>query len=114
MNFPDADNRFWLDLVQWLVTLALAVSVWLRKPGEDAGRAVAELRDDIDRRLQSHTARLTEIEAHMEHMPTDEELAKLEGAIQTLDERTRGMAERMGVMAASLQRIETYLLSNRT
>lgn len=113
MNWLNADNKFWLDLVQWLVTLALAVSVWLRKPGEDAGRAVAELREDVDARMQGHTARLTEIEAHMEHMPTDEELAKLEGSIQTLDERTKGMADRMAVMAASLQRIETYLLSNR-
>ncbi len=112
MNWTDP--RFWTDLIQGLVTAALAVSVWLRKPGEDAGRAVAELRDDVDAQLKGHAERLTEIEAHMEHMPTDEELVKLEGAIKQLDERTRGMAERVAHMAAALQRIETYLLNNRT
>lgn len=42
MNFLDA--KFWLDARQWVVTAALAFTVWLRKPGE----------------------RITEIEAHME------------------------------------------------
>lgn len=112
MNWTDP--RFWADLVQGLVTAALAVSVWLRKPGEDAGRAVAELREDVDTQLKGHSERLTEIEAHMEHMPTDEELVKLEGAIKQLDERTKGMATQIGAMAGQLQRIETYLLNKKT
>lgn len=112
MNWTDP--RFWVDLVQGLVTAALAVSVWLRKPGEDAGRAVAELRDDVDEQLKRHADRLTEIEAHMEHMPTDQELVKLEGVIKQLDERTKGLANQMSTMAGQLQRIETYLLNNRT
>lgn len=108
-----ADNRFWLDLVQWLVTLGLAITVWLRKPGEDAGKAVDALRADHDQRLHQHGQRLTEIEAHMEHMPTTEDLKELEGTVKEIGERTAGIADGMGTMRATLARIETFLLHSR-
>jgi hypothetical protein len=103
----------WLDLVQWVFTVALGLFVWLRKPGEDAGAAVATLRADHDQRLHQHAARLTEIEAHMEHMPTSEELKELEGTVREIGQRTAGIADSMTTMRATLARIETYLLHSR-
>lgn len=105
------EGKFWLDVVQWVVTLGLAFTVWLRKPGTDAGLAVARLKDDMDNRLSAHSQRLTEIEAHMEHMATSEALMQLEGTVKQVVERTAGIDERLKTMRDTLARIETFLLN---
>ena len=107
------DIRFWLDLSQWLLMMVLAVTVWLRKPGHDAGEAVQALRIDLDKRLQGHSERLTEIEAHMEHMPTSEELEELKGTVKETGQRVAGIADGMSTMRNTLTRIETFLLNSR-
>lgn len=120
MNLTEA--KFWLDVVQWAVTVALAVSVWLRKPGTDAGKAVEALKQAVGERFDAHRElhaaemrrqgeRITEIEAHMEHMPTSEELRVLEGTVKQIAERTQGMSDRMTGITATLNRIEHHLLS---
>lgn len=105
------EGKFWLDVVQWVVTLGLAFTVWLRKPGTDAGLAVHKLKDDMDTRLSAHSQRLIEIEAHMEHMATSEALMQLEGTVKQVVERTAGIDERLKTMRDTLARIETFLLN---
>ena len=120
MTYPEA--KFWFDVLQGIVTAALVVTVWLRKPGTDAGKAVELLKQTVadrfdayrvshDAELQGQRARITEIEAHMEHMPTSEELRELEGTVKQIAERTLGMNERMGTMASTMARIEHFLLT---
>lgn len=108
------DPRFWLDMVQWLITLLLAFTVWLRKPGHDAGMAVDMLRNDLDKRMQGHSERLTDIEAHMEHMPTSAELEELKGTLKETSQRVAGIADGLGTMRQTLSRIETFLLTSRS
>lgn len=110
MNFSE---KFWFDVAQWLCTIALAITVWLRKPGTDAGLAVLALKADVDTRLNAYAQRLTEIEAHMKHMATSEKLMELEGSVKQLNERTVGIDERLKTMREVLARIETYLLNNK-
>lgn len=105
-----SESKFYLDLVQWLVTLALAVTVWLRKPGNDAGLAVAALKLNVDECLADHAHRLTEIEAHMQHMATSEGVARLDGQIKQLSSRIDGQALQLQTISTSLARIESYLL----
>ena len=107
------DSRFYLDLVQWAVSLALAFTVWVRRPGQDAAKAVEALRADNDHRLQAHGHRLTEIEAHMEHMPTSEELKELEGTVKEIAQRLAGMSDGMATVRTTLVRIESFLLNSR-
>lgn len=107
------EGRFWLDLVQWAFTLGLALLVWLRKPGQDAANAVGQLRDFHGQRLENHLQRIIEIETHMEHMPSRDELRKLEGALQGIEQRTLGISDGMATMRVTLARIEDFLLKNR-
>ena len=111
MNTDDA--RLWLDVVQWLVTVALAVSVWLRKPGTDALRAVDALKTDMDERLQDQSIRIVSIETHLQHLPTIEDLGELKSLIKQLTERSEGAAETMRNLRKQLDRIEDFLRAAR-
>lgn len=108
-----SENKFYLDIVQWLVTLALATTVWLRKPGTDAGLAVNRLRADVDLLLNAYTQRLTEIEAHMKHMATSEQLAQLSGTVMRIDERTQATDNALDHLRIQLNRIEDYLRNRK-
>lgn len=97
---PLKNPQLWLAVLALLWNCALTAALWLRKPGVDAGKAVDELR-----------GRLTTIEAHMQHMPTNEELATLEGMVKQLNERTEGLSEAISTVRTQLNRIENYLLT---
>jgi len=105
------DSKFWLDVAHWIGTVGLAFTIWLRKPGTDAGLAVTALKADMDARFNTHTQRLTEIEVHMEHMATSEALMQLEGTVKQIGERTAGIDERLKTVSVTLGRIETFLLN---
>jgi hypothetical protein len=96
-----------------LWNIGLTAVVWLRKPGEDASVAVQQLGTELNKALAGHAARLSEIETHMEHMPSSEELAKLEGMVLEINARTEAQSEQLRTVSAALTRIETYLLHNR-
>lgn len=106
--------RFWLDALQWLVTLCLGLVVWLRKPGEAAGDAVQALRDEHASAIGDHAQRLTQIETHMKHMPDEGEFRKLEGQVNEVAQRVHGIQDSMANIRISLQRIEDFLLRSRT
>lgn len=100
----------WLQLAIVIWNCGLTAALWLRKPGIDAGQAVEELRDDMDTRFKHLDTQVVEIRAHMTHMPTTSEMAKLEGVVSNLSERTIGLHDNMITVRASLVRIEDYLL----
>lgn len=107
------DPRLWLELLVLVWNVALTLAVWLRKPGEDAARAVIDLRTQLATELATLASRLTVVETDMEHMPTKEELARLEGTVKQIDERTEGLAEGLSTVRTQLNRIENYLLSSK-
>lgn len=96
MDFQDP--RFWLDLAQWVLVGLL----WLRKPGVQAGEAVAAL-----------TNRVAIFEERIKHMPTSEELAELAGSVRALETQAEAQTQQLNTMRVQLTRIEDYLLKNR-
>jgi hypothetical protein len=112
---PNITPGFVLDFIQCVVLAILALVQWLRKPGHDAAAAVSLLRDHTDQQhteLRQHVDTMhatthrdiAVLSERIAHMPTDEELAQLNGAVHAL-------AETQKVMAAQLNRIENYLLN---
>lgn len=85
-----------------LIAQATALAAWLRKPGEDARNDVSGL-----------NGRLIALEERTKHMPDSEELAKLEGMVKQVDERTAGLAEAITSIRQSQARVEQYLLTAR-
>lgn len=112
MNFTDP--KFWLELVIVVWNMGLTAAIWLRKPGQDASAAVEALREEHGGELSSVNLRLAQIQTEMKHMPTSEELAQLEGTVGKINERTEGMADNMQTMRGQLNRIETYLLNQKS
>jgi hypothetical protein len=107
------DPKTLSDWAQWLAMGVISLVVWLRKPGEDAQHSVDTLRADVDERINGHMKRLVEVETHMRHMPTSEELAKLEGTVKQIDERSAALAEAIGQLRIQLNRIESFLLGSK-
>lgn len=107
-----SDPRFWLHLVQWLVMIALGVSVWLRKPGEEAARAVTDLRQSVQDEQRAVLARMATFEERLRHMPTSEELTQLEGTVKAIDARIGALTDSMSTVRTQLGRIEQWLLHN--
>lgn len=109
----DMDAKTVSDWAQWLVMAVISLVVWLRKPGEDAKGAVAILRGWAEAQLSGLVGRLTEVETHLQHMPTSEQLAKLEGTVKQIEARTEGLADAFSQVRRQLDRMETFMLENR-
>lgn len=105
--------KAWLDLIQWGLTGALAVFVWLRKPGEDAGEAVTALRREVSKQLNGLSHRMIVVEERIKHVPTSDELAELEGTVRLISSQISGQGESMQTMRVQLNRIEGYLLNSK-
>ena len=98
MTLDFSDPRFWLDAAQTLVILGL----FLRKPGVDAGAALAALAGRVD-----------VIEAQLKHMPNSDELTELEGTVKAVHAQLIALKERMELTGDALVRIEIFLRENR-
>ncbi len=107
------DIKTYMLVILGLWSAGLSIVVWLRKPGEDAGEAVSKLRSEISADVGHIKDRLTAIETEIEHMPTSEELAQLEGTVKQINERTAAQSEQMKSLSAAVNRIETFLLNNK-
>lgn len=105
--------RPWIELSIVLWNCGLTATLWMRKPGVDAAKAVNELRDDMDNRMRMQATQITEIRTHMEHMPTTEGLAKLAGTVGQINERTAALATGMVGVHSTLARIQDYLLHEK-
>jgi phage shock protein A len=84
---------FWLDAVQSVVLVALAFVQWLRKPGEDAGKAIKAHAQAVDEQLNGLRGRLQHVEDRLQHMPTDDELATLRGDVQRVETQVEGLGQ---------------------
>jgi len=105
-----SEPGFWLQLAIVVWNCGLTGALWLRKPGQDAAVAVEALRIDVDGKFDSQNKTIAEIQTNMRHMPSNEDLAKLEGTVKEINERTVGLTRNMDTVRASLTRIEDFLL----
>jgi hypothetical protein len=126
-----SDPRFWLDLLQWFIVLAVAATTWLRKPGEAAVAGLATLRDHVDTQHRAIAGEMSTLRRHVDdqhqtvhnnlavlgeriaHMPTSEELAELAGSVKALAASQVAFTAAQQRMNVSLDRIETWMVNNK-
>lgn len=87
-----------IDVLQWVALVA----IWLRKPGEDAGHQVTELK----RRVDVHEERLR-------HVSTTSEMGDLDGDVKSLRATLEAMQASFTRLQNSVDRLEAFLRENR-
>lgn len=113
MTMPNITPGFILDFVQTLVLFVLAAVQWLRKPGEDAGKAVKEHTQAVDEQLSGLRGRLQHVEDRLQHMPTDEELATLRGDVHAIKAQLEGQRELLKRVEHQTTLIHEHLLRSK-
>ena len=112
MNLDYASINTAMVMFSLLWSAGLTAIVFLRKPGIDAGRAVDVLRADVDLKFAAQERRLTQIETHLKHMPSKEDLQMISGKVDVITERVFATVENQQAIKVTLARIETYLLQH--
>ena len=92
-----------LTLLLHAAQMVALVMLWLRKPGEDAGK-----------KADAVSGRVSLLEERLKHMPTSDELTELEGTVRAMDAKLNSLQEHQEQMRRTLARIEDYLLNHRS
>ena len=98
-----------ISAINIVLTLSMGAVMWLRKPGEDSAKAV--LAEGEARRISMAelSTRITRIEETLEHMPTDKELARLDGSLRESNARVEAVQAMMARLGNQLDMIQRYL-----
>ncbi len=109
---PDSSPPLTAIYVLWLLAISIGqVYTYIRRPGVDAARALADAQTAWQReRLELHH-RVHTLELQLEHVPTSVELTQLSGTVATLSTRIEGLESGLSQTLSAVQRIETYLLN---
>lgn len=117
MNFDDP--KFWLQLVLVLWNIALTSAVWLRKPGEDAGKAVGALREQAKAEASELSGKFGKLDSDvrvmqetLKHLPTRHEVNELSSGMAAVKADNRAQTDLLRTVQQQLNRIDDYLRSN--
>jgi ABC-type Zn uptake system ZnuABC Zn-binding protein ZnuA len=91
----------------WLVGLTV-VNV-ARRPGEEAAKAAAS----ASAAAEALTSRLGILEAHMQHVPSHDELNALERRMQGIQAALQGLQASQEAAQRTLSLIQDYMLNGR-
>jgi len=95
----------WLAVIGSMVAVGTAIYAILTARASKALSEVAR----IDHELSAINARVLKVETSIEHMPSREDLQRLEGIIQSTDRVVVRLEERMVTLVASVERIQSFL-----
>ncbi|UTW12947.1 DUF2730 family protein [Marinobacterium rhizophilum] len=96
------DAKFWLDVVQWIVTLGVMIFVWIDRGRSDNRRLIQKLGE----RQELQEQRLTRAEEGLRHTPTHDDFAKLQAEVS-------GVQSTLNRVTSTLDRIHDYLMNSK-
>jgi Protein of unknown function (DUF2730) len=99
----DLTLALWALNFIWMV--GLTVVNFARRPGEDATRAAATASEKIDKL----GGRVQGLEAHLEHMPSNDDLTKLDGAVREIRATLAALQESVSSLRATTVLIDQHL-----
>lgn len=100
MNF-DA-GRFWLDLIQWIATIAIGIYAWLSHRHSANAIELGELREEF-----------AVIEERLKHVPDQNLVHALHSDMRAVQARLDGIQKSLDPLAKALDRINDYLLNHK-
>lgn len=114
-------QTWWLMAVS-VATTVLSIVVWLRRPGEEAGRAATKLRELLDQKITELrdllSAEVSELrivqeraDERMKHVPTRDEVSELSGDMKAVKAQMDAVINTQTTSTMALGRIETWLIN---
>lgn len=91
-----------LTALNILVTGVMAFVMWMRKPGEDAGKSIGVLSERISR-----------IEEQLKHIPSNDELQRLDGSLREANARIEAVSHGQQRLLNQMDLIQRYLMDNK-
>lgn len=97
------DLNFGFQTVQWLILTVLGVYTFLAKRQAASAQELLELR-----------TRIVALEEHIRHLPDPTAVTDLLGDMKAVRAELTGVKDALGPLARSLDRINDYLLREKT
>jgi hypothetical protein len=101
MNLNDLNLGF--QTVQWLILTVLGVYTWLTKRQAASTQELLELR-----------TRIVALEEHLRHLPDPTAITDLLGDMKAIRAELSGVKDALSPLSRSLDRINDYLLREKT
>ena len=95
-----AEHLPWVAMLLGLGNSLAALFLWLRKPGADAEKLVAELSTQVG-----------VLKERVSHVSTSTELTELEGTVKAVQATLEGFRVEQAALRVTLTRVENFLLS---
>ncbi|MGK2899211.1 MAG: hypothetical protein ACSLE9_11065 [Burkholderiaceae bacterium] len=108
------DLQFWWNMALSVATSALAIVTWIRKPGEDASKAVSELREMVRNEMSDLQKFQSLLEERIRHLPARDEVSELAGDMKAVKAQMGSLVGTQSVQTLALNRIENWLINGRT
>lgn len=94
--------RFWFSVLQWILTIGVALFVAADRMRNDHRTAITKTKDDIE----VISRRVTRVEEVLAHMPTHDDVSNLRSEMS-------GVNAKLETATITLRRIEDYLLNQK-
>ena len=101
MNMEELNFSF--TAVQWVVVTALGIYTWFINRQAASGKELLELR-----------TRIVSLEEHVRHLPDQTAVTELLGDMKAVRAELSGVKDALAPLARSLDRINDYLLREKT
>lgn len=115
------DAKFWVDFAQFVVTILVGVYVWASNRHRATREQIEDVRESHDKRLQTHSERITSMEEHLRHMPDGQtikeltsQLSALHGDFRELNARFEGFKDVADIMRRQVELMDEYLKRSGT
>lgn len=103
--------KFWFDVLQFAGTILIGVYVWLSNRHRVTAERITKLEDDVDRRLDTHTDRLTALEVSAAAAPTHDDLKILHKRLTDMNGELQKLAGNSMQVSRTVELIHQHLLN---
>lgn len=103
--------RFWIDILQTVLTAAIGVYVWLVNRTRVNAARIRNMEDEIDARLDKAEQRLTKVEVDIEHGPSRDDLKRIHERVDDTAREVHEMTGEFRSVKSTLELIHQFLLN---
>jgi predicted nucleic acid-binding Zn-ribbon protein len=102
-----------ISAINILATGIMAFVMWMRKPGEDAGKSIDAFKSEVSTMMNAQSERISRIEETLKHIPTDDELQVLNGSLREANARIEAVSHGQQRLLNQMDLIQRFLMEKK-